>query len=90
MESETISLGQLSPDRCHSCSHNHTCGLSDSPLASSPRRVAAPVPVEEACVQVYEIDKDLHKKNFNRVHNGTVNPYFSGHNTQINFLKTRK
>ena len=58
MESETISLGQLSPDRCHSCSHNHTCGLSDSPLASSPRR-GVPAPVE---VPVYEIDNGTHSR----------------------------
>ena len=66
MEGETVSLGQLSPpdSACHFCTKRHTCGLPDSPLASSPRRVAAPVPVEEARVQVpvYEIDNGEHSR----------------------------
>ena len=57
MSSETISLGQLSPDSCQSCS-KHTCGASDSPLASSPRR-GVPAPVE---VPVYEIDNGTHSR----------------------------
>ena len=61
MEGETVSLGQLSPpdSACHFCTKRHTCGLPDSPLASSPRRVAAPVPVE---VPVYEIDNGEHSR----------------------------
>ena len=66
MEVETVSLGVISPpdSACHFCTKRHTCGLPDSPLASSPRRVAAPVPVEEARVQVpvYEIDNGEHSR----------------------------
>ena len=58
MESETISLGQLSPDSCQSCS-KHTCGVDDSsPLASSPRR-SAPVLHE---IPVYENDNGEHSR----------------------------
>ena len=57
MSSETISLGQLSPDSCQSCS-KHTCGVADSPLASSPRR-SVPVIHE---VPVYEIDNGTHSR----------------------------
>ena len=69
MSSETISLGQLAPDRCQSCS-THTCGRADSPLAesspladssplaSSPRR-GAPVLHE---IPVYEIDNGEHSR----------------------------
>ena len=57
MSSETISLGQLAPDSCQSCS-KHTCGVDDSPLASSPRR-GAPVLHQ---VPVYEIDNGEHSR----------------------------
>ena len=69
MSSETISLGQLAPDRCQSCS-THTCGRADSPLAesspladssplaSSPRH-SAPVLHE---IPVYEIDNGEHSR----------------------------
>ena len=99
MSSETISLGQLAPDRCQSCS-THTCGRADSPLAesspladssplaSSPRR-GAPVLHE---IPVYEIDNGEHsrtcirKEDFNCNDIDTDHSHFVGYHTQINLL----
>ena len=70
MSSETISLGQLAPDRCQSCS-THTCGRAESPLAdSSPLANSSPLAQSSSRrgapvlheVPVYEIDNGEHSR----------------------------